>query len=199
MSRADLWLNRHPNEVEALLLRCQRKGYVLRLAETMEVVEGGKPKTQIEIKVLAGKRARESGIELSPGETRQIEELSAKLAHALRNDRLFFQEMIRLFRARMNEVYPLGRGCDLSKSHAYAERAESAADAEKPFEFWVLLLMATRTGYAICEEARNLPLSQANPTAEESPTDTSTKTSPSNQKSSVTKRAKDAAQAARGA
>lgn len=190
-----IWLQRYPNKAEAILLRVMKKSHILRLEERTDS-SGAKPRTDVEIKVLAGKTARENGIELSVGELKEIEDERVALAHILRPDDAFFREMVRVYHRRMNEVFPLGRGCDLTPAHELLARAERAAAAGKPFEFWVLLLGALRKGYQICEKARNLPLLQAPNSRKLSPGGNSTETTSSTTKSRGTKKTKAAAGAA---
>lgn len=178
--REGLWLQRYPNDVEALLLRLHKKGHVLRLEEgpTVEAIDqelreapsDGQGGVQLParmatatttIKVLRTKRGKELGLELNPAEQRQIEELHAQLAHILRDDDAFRREVVRVHHRRMGEVYPLGTGCDLTPSHELLMRADKAGAAGKPFEFWVLVLGAARKGYEIVEETLGRPLAKA--------------------------------------
>lgn len=172
-----LWLQRYPNEVEALILRMVKKHHALRLVETTSSEEGGRPKTEIGISILRSKKGRDLGIDLAPSEKEQVEKLAPQLAHVLRDDDGFRRELVRVYHRRMNEVYPLGRNCDLTPSFEYVKRADDAAHAGRPFEFMALLLAAVRIGYAIVEEARGRPLVMA-PKRESSGSTTSSKQKP---------------------
>lgn len=166
MSGRDVWLNPYPNPTEALLLRMQKKGHVLRYegadqrAMAYETRGPDHKKKEVHtqtfkpiIGIYRTKKAKEDGVELSQGEQDQVREMASHLAHCLRPDDEFFREMARLYHHRMIKAYPLGSGADMTPAHEYLARAEKAAAAGKPFEFWVLLLMAARTGYKICRDA----------------------------------------------
>lgn len=203
-----IWLQRYPNETEAVILRTFKKHHIIRFAGEERVPRAyytgrGSQRREIhthgfniELKVLASRKAQENGIELSPGEMKQIEDQKLQLAHILRVDDDFFREMVRVYHRRMNEVFPLGRGCDLTPAHELLMRAERAAAAGKPFEFWVLLLGALRKGYEICERCRNLPLLQAPNSRRSSPGGNSAGTTSSTSRSRDTKKTRAAAEAA---
>ena len=135
------WLDRHPNETEAILLRVHKKGHVLRFDETT----GG-------IKILRTKKGREKGLELSVDDKAQIESESHLLAHVLRDDDAFRRELVRTHHLKMASIYKVGSGVDLTPVDELIQRADRAGAARKPFEFMVLLLAANRKGYELIEE-----------------------------------------------
>lgn len=168
------WLNWELNDVEALLLRCQRKGHVLRydgedrIARNYTTKGPDNKKKEVHtqgfmprIKIFQTKKAREKGLELSPSDKKQIEDHIPQLAHVLRDDDDFRRELVRSARRKIAEIYPLGTGCDLTESYRYFQRADEAAAAGKPFEFMVLLIAATQKAYTLCEEYRGHPLRYA--------------------------------------
>jgi hypothetical protein len=170
-----VWLNRQYSPIEALIMRVFAKHHYLKYKgedRTTHHVDAGapvksKPRERNTMQTPAytpligiyrSKKAKEQGMELGPSDTQQIKDMAGQLGHILRPDDAFFREVVRVYHRRMNEVYPLGRGCDLTPSFQYVRRAEEAVAAGHPFYFWVLMITAARKGFEICEEYRGRPL-----------------------------------------